>query len=498
MHEERSENHHISSEEHRIRVEKVKKLREQGIEPWPQSKPTNATCQQVLDEFDAHAESKEYQLVGRIVGLREHGKTAFVHIQDRSGKLQLYMRKDVLGDAAFDELLHLIDVGDLIWCSGQSFKTKMGEITLKVTSYTLLSKCLHPLPEKFHGIADIEIKHRQRYLDLIASPQSRERFKKRSQIVTRMRHFFEDHDFMEVETPMLHTIAGGAAAHPFVTHHNALDMDLYLRIAPELYLKRLVIGGIERVYEINRCFRNEGISTRHNPEFTSVEWYIAHENYIWMMSFTEQMLHAVARVACADASHVPYGDLILDFASPFKRMTMLQAVMQYADCTESDLQDGAIDTLLKKHKITLVNKEATWGHKLYALFEEFVEAQLIQPTFVTQFPVEVSPLAKRNPENPALTDRFELFIAGMELANGFTELNDPFEQEARFKEQVEAKAAGDEEAHEFDADFILALEYGLPPTVGAGIGIDRLVMLLTNTTSIKDVILFPTLKKKHE
>ncbi len=351
----------LVQKKHRIRVEKVNKLRAQGIEPWPQFKPTNATCQKIIDEFPDHVESKEYQLVGRIIALREHGKTAFVHIQDRSGKLQLYMRKDVLGDAAFDELLHLIDVGDIIWCSGQSFKTKMGEITLKVTSYTLLSKCLHPLPEKFHGIADIEIKHRQRYLDLIVSPESRERFKKRSHIITKMRHFFEDHDFIEVETPMLHTIAGGAAARPFVTHHNVLDMDLYLRIAPELYLKRLVIGGLERVYEINRNFRNEGISTRHNPEFTSVEWYIAYEDYLWMMNFTERMLHEVARVVCADASQVPYGDLILDFASPFKRMTMLEAVMQYTQCTASDLQDGTIDTLLKKHAIKLVNKQATWG-----------------------------------------------------------------------------------------------------------------------------------------
>jgi lysyl-tRNA synthetase class 2 len=496
MHEEHSEHQHISSEEHRIRLEKVKKLREQGIEPWPQTKPVNSTNQEVIDEFPDHAESKEYQLAGRIITLREHGKTAFVHIQDRTGKLQLYIRKDVVGDAAFDELIHLIDVGDIIWAQGQSFRTKMGEITLKVTHYALLSKCLHPLPEKFHGIADVEIKYRQRYLDLIATPESRERFKRRSQIITTMRHFFEEHDCLEVETPMLHPIAGGAAARPFITHHNVLDMDLYLRIAPELYLKRLVIGGFDRVYEINRNFRNEGVSTRHNPEFTSVEWYIAYEDYLWMMNFTERMLHAIARTVCVDASQVAYGDLVLNFASPFRHMTMVEAVMEYAQCSEKDIQDGAIDALIKKHNITLVNKDATWGHKLYALFEEFVESKLIQPTFITQFPVEVSPLAKRNPDNPALTDRFELFIAGMELANGFTELNDPIDQEKRFKEQIEAKQAGDEEAHEYDADFILALEYGLPPTVGAGIGVDRLVMLLTNTTSIKDVILFPALKKK--
>jgi lysyl-tRNA synthetase class 2 len=365
-----------------------------------------------------------------------------------------------------------------------------------VSELTLLSKCLYPLPEKFHGLQDVETKYRQRYLDLISNKESRERFKKRSEIIHVMRDFFVDHDFLEVETPMLHPIAGGAAAKPFVTHHNTLDMELFLRIAPELYLKRLVVGGLERVYEINRNFRNEGISTRHNPEFTSMECYIAYKDYIWMMDFLEQMLHHIAKFVCEDASKVRYNDFRLDFASPFKRMKMTEAVVEYADCNAEDLSDSNIDKLLKKHNIKLDNKDATWGYKLYALFEELVEPNLIQPTFITQFPVEVSPLAKRNAENPAMTDRFELFIAGMEIANAFSELNDPFDQAARFEKQVAAKAAGDVEAHEYDADFILALEYGLPPTCGLGVGVDRLVMLLTNTTSIKDVILFPTLKKK--
>jgi lysyl-tRNA synthetase class 2 len=298
-----------------------------------------------------------------------------------------------------------------------------------------------------------------------------------------------------VETPMLHPIPGGAAAKPFVTHHNVLDADLYLRIAPELYLKRLVVGGFERVYELNRNFRNEGVSTRHNPEFTAVEWYIAHHDYVWMMDFTETLIKAVAQEVCDDITHIPYGQYVLDFTQPFARMSMAQAVAQYANCIPADLQSDAINTLVAKYNVK-VAVGASWGYALYALFEQLVEPNLIQPTFITEFPVEVSPLAKRNADNPALTDRFELFVAHMEIANAFTELNDPFDQAARCKQQAAAKTAGDEEAHAYDADFIHALEYGMPPTVGAGIGVDRLVMLLTNTTSIKDVILFPALKKK--
>jgi lysyl-tRNA synthetase, class II len=485
------------SQEHEIRVEKVKKLRELGIEPWPESKPVNATCAEVINNFASEGESRVYEIAGRVIAIREHGKTAFVHMQDLSGKLQLYMRQDVVGDAVFDQFKHFIDLGDIIWVTGQSFKTKTGEITLKVTGYTLLSKCLQPLPEKFHGIADIEIKYRQRYLDLIATPESRERFKKRFEIVRLMRAFFDAHGCMEVETPMLHPIAGGAVARPFVTHHNALNMDLFLRIAPELYLKRLVVGGFDRVYEINRNFRNEGISTRHNPEFTSLECYIAYHDYLYMMELTESLFRKLAHAVCADPKKIPYGSHVLDLDDAFVRMTMQEAVQEYAQCSEADLTESNIDKVLKKHMITFDTKQATWGHKLYALFEKLVEPNLIRPTFITQFPVEVSPLAKRNPQNPLLTDRFELFIAGMELANAFSELNDPFDQAERFKEQVNARQAGDQEAHAYDADYIQALEYALPPTVGLGIGIDRLVMLLTNTTSIKDVILFPTLKKKE-
>lgn len=486
---------HEVSQEHQIRLEKLKAMRAQSIDPWPSNKPTNAFCSDVIKEFKEGVPSRVYEIAGRIVALRGHGKTLFAQLQDVSGKVQIYLKQEDLGTQSFDLFTKYIDLGDIIWCSGTSFKTKTGEITLHVKSWQLISKCLHPLPEKFHGLADIEIKYRQRYLDLISSPESRERFIKRSEIIRIMRRSFDEYKFMEVETPMLHPIPGGAEAKPFITHHNALDMDLYLRIAPELYLKRLIIGGFERVYEINRCFRNEGLSTKHNPEFTTVEWYIAYHDYVWMMDFVEQMLKTIAQAVCP-SPQVPFGELVLDFQAPFKRMTMFDAVLLYGKFKSEELVGSAIDAALKKHNIVVEKKNATWGERLYVLFDKLVEPQLIQPTFITQFPVEVSPLAKRNPNNPDFVDRFELFIAGMEMSNGFNELNDPADQAERFKEQAQARAAGSEEAHFYDADYVLALEYGLPPTVGAAIGIDRLTMLLTNTTSIRDIILFPTLKRK--
>ena len=483
------------SEEHKIRVEKVHTLRKQGIEPWPQFKPINAMCNDVVSEFDEEKESREYYIAGRILTLREHGKTVFATIQDRSGKLQIYIRKDDVGGKAFDFFARYFDIGDIIGCAGKSFRTKMGEVTLKVSGFDLLSKCLHPLPEKWHGIHDVEIKYRQRYLDLISTAESRERFAKRSEIIRIMRSFFDKHDYMEVETPMLHSIPGGATARPFVTHHNALDMELYLRIAPELYLKRLVVGGFERVYEINRSFRNEGISTKHNPEFTMVEFYTAHQGYNYAMDFVENMIKHIAERVCG-TMRVEFGEHTLDFSVPFKRITMQEAVAQYAECASQDLNGAGIDTIIKKHNIHLAKKDISWGEKLSVLFEELVESRLIQPTFITKFPVEISPLAKRNPSEQQFVDRFELFIAGVELSNGFNELNDPFDQADRFREQAQARTAGEEEAHFYDADYVLALEYGLPPTVGVGIGIDRLTMFLTNATSIRDVILFPTLKRK--
>ncbi len=483
-----------ASQEHQVRVQKVKKLREMGIDPWPAAKPVTATTQQIVDEFTDGSE-RHYAAAGRLVAVRGHGKTSFGVIQDRSGKIQIYFKEDVLGSEKFELLKNFIDLGDIIWVTGTSFRTKTGEITLQVQNFTLLSKCLHPLPEKFHGIADVEIRYRQRYLDLISDAQSRQTFKTRSTMIREIRHYFEDHDFMEVETPMLHPIPGGAAARPFVTHHNALNSELFLRIAPELYLKRLVIGGFERVYEINRNFRNEGISTRHNPEFTMLEFYVANHDYYFMMDFVEGMFRHVISKAHGSLT-IPFGPHMLDFSQRFTRMSVKEAVLHYGNYKESDIAPHNIDKELVKHEAKLAHPDASYAQKLFALFEEVAEPHLIQPTFIIDFPLEVSPLAKRDEHNPGFVARFELFIGGMELANAFNELNDPFDQEERFRQQAATHEAGDDEAHRFDADFIKALEHGLPPTVGCGIGIDRLAMLLTNSTSIKDVILFPTLKRK--
>ncbi len=481
--------------EHEVRLEKVNQMRAAGIEPWPEHKKTNATTKHVVDEYNSD-ESSEYCIAGRIISMREHGKTIFAHIQDRAAKLQIYIKEDILGTEQFEFIKKFIDIGDYIWIQGQSFKTKRGEITLKAHDIVLLSKCLHPLPEKFHGLTDIETIYRQRYLDLISNITSRERFKKRSQIIQIMRQFLQSHDFIEVETPMLHPIAGGATARPFITHHNALDSEFFLRIAPELYLKRLVIGGFERVFEINRNFRNEGISTRHNPEFTMLEFYMAHQDYIFAMDFVEKMLRKTVTEVCVSLE-IPYGEHMLNFKNPFRRVTLYDSLTEIGGLTDDEISEGKIDQTIKKHGIKLANKKASYQEKQFGLFEELVEPKLIDPTFVTEYPIKVSPLAKRDETNSEVAARFELFIAGMEVANSFNELNEPFDQAQRFKQQLQARAAGDLEAHEYDAEYIQALEYGLPPTVGVGIGIDRLTMLLTNTTSIKDVILFPTLKKKE-
>ncbi len=484
------------SAQHRIRVEKVAELRQMGIEPWPDVQPVTAHCAQVIEEFKDDEVERKYAIAGRLMAMRLHGKTAFAQLMDMSGRVQLYFRSDVLDEKSFKELEKFIDVGDMLWCEGTSFRTKTGEVTLKVHKYVLLAKCLFPLPEKFHGLHDIEIKYRQRYLDLMTNQESRNRFIKRSLIVSGLRTYLNERGYLEVETPMLHPIAGGAAAKPFITHHNALHSDFYLRIAPELYLKRLVIGGLERVYEINRNFRNEGISTKHNPEFTMLEFYTAYQDYNFSMDLVEDMLKTTAQNACG-ATKLPYENYEIDFGSPFKRIAMYDAVVEYSGLTKAELTEDAIDATITKHRAK-VPQGASYGQKIYALFDTLVEAKLIQPTYIIDFPIEVSPLTKRDSKNPAIAPRYELFIAGMEVANSYNELNDPFDQAQRFHDQLKAHAAGDEEAHQFDADYIRALEYGLPPTVGVGIGIDRLVMLLTNTPSIKEVILFPTLKKKAE
>jgi lysyl-tRNA synthetase class 2 len=486
---------HELSDETKVRIAKVEEMRGEGVEPWPAAREVKNTCQQVVVQFGTQEEQKSYMISGRLMSLRWHGKTAFADLQDRSSRLQLYFKKDIIGENLFGILKKFIDIGDILWIQGSPFKTKMGEITLEVKEFELLSKCLHPLPEKFHGLTDTEKRYRQRYLDLIVNPESKEKFIRRTLLVRSMRTFLDNHGFLEVETPMLHPIAGGATARPFVTHHNAYDTDFYLRIAPELYLKRLIVGGLERVYEINRNFRNEGVSTKHNPEFTMCEFYMANHDYLFIMGFVEEMLRTMMLESCGSLK-VPFGDHILDFGLSFKRLSIRDSVLEIGGLQEKDIQEKTIDATLKKYTVKMANKKASLGEKIFALFEELVEHKLIQPTFITDFPIEVSPLAKRDSQNPNIAARFELFIAGMELSNGFNELNDPFDQAERFEQQLEAHKAGNDEAHQYDADYIHALEYALPPTVGVGIGIDRLAMLLTNTTSIKDVILFPTLKKK--
>ncbi len=484
------------SEEHAIRVAKIEKMRAQGIEPWPETQAVTTTSSQIIRQFAEGNVHLVYNIAGRLVSIREHGKTIFAHLQDSVGKMQIYLRNDILASNTFKQWIDYVDVGDIVWCSGTAFKTKMGEITLQVTDFRLLSKCLYPLPDKFHGLVDVEQRYRQRYLDLISNEDSRQRFIARSTIVRTVRCFLDDHAYMEVETPMLHPIPGGATAKPFKTHHNALDMELYLRIAPELYLKRLVVGGFDRVYEINRNFRNEGISTKHNPEFTMLEFYTAYQDYFYAMDIVENLLRAIV-LAVSDVQEIVYGAVTLDFSKQFDRLSMEDAVVKYIGCSHDQLHPDNIDYLLEEHKLSGRPGIVSWGYKLCLLFEELVEKQLVQPTFITHFPVEVSPLAKRNKDNPALTDRFELYVCSMELSNGFTELNDPFDQAKRFKDQVEARKAGNVEAHLYDADFIKALEYAMPPTVGVGIGIDRLTMILTNAPSIRDIVLFPTLRHKQ-
>jgi len=480
--------------EHALRKQKVETMRGQGIEPWPSFEPVTATCAEVIDDYEAREESNVYAIAGRIMSMRLHGKTAFMHLQDRSGRVQVYIKRDVVGDEAFSFLKAMVDIGDILWCKGFSFRTQTGEVTLEVEQFKLVSKSLYPLPEKFHGLTDQETKYRQRYLDLIANPETRDRFIKRSQIIKIMRSYLDSHGFIEVETPMLHPIAGGAVARPFITHHNALNQDLYLRIAPELYLKRLVVGGLERVYEINRNFRNEGISTKHNPEFTMLEFYMAYQDYHYIMGFVEEMLRKAVREVC-ETMTVEYEGNTIDFGEPFLRLPMRESLITHGGLTEADITPESIGATAKKLGVEMPSG-ASFGEHIASLFEHCVESKLIQPTFITHFPIEISPLSKRDSEDPTIAARFELFIAGMEISNGFNELNDPFDQAQRFRDQVAAHKAGDEEAHQYDADYVHALEYALPPTVGVGIGIDRFTMLLTSTPSIKEVILFPTLKRK--
>ncbi len=434
-------------------------------------------------------------VAGRVMLKRVMGKASFFTLQDVSGQIQVYLRGQDIGETLYEEVKHW-DLGDIVGVTGYLFRTNTGELSIHATSAELLTKSLRPLPDKFHGLHDTEVRYRQRYVDLIVNQHSRETFRRRSMIIAGIRQFMIDRGFLEVETPMMHPIPGGAAAKPFVTHHNALDMPLYLRIAPELYLKRLVVGGFEQVFEINRNFRNEGLSARHNPEFTMMEFYWAYADYNDLMDMTEALLSKLA-LDVTGSTELNYQGTQISFAGPFERLSIKQSILKYnADVTAADLEDIDALTRIVEAKGFKVLPGSGLGKVQTILFEETVEHQLIQPTFITEYPAEVSPLARRNDENPEVTDRFELFIGGREIANGFSELNDSEDQAERFLEQAKAKEAGDDEAMHYDADYIRALEYGLPPTAGEGIGIDRLVMLLTDAPSIRDVLLFPQMR--HE
>ena len=478
------------------RIKKVSELREMGIKPYGDPFDASDHTAELVNKYsDTTKESLEAEhitcsLAGRIITIRDFGKAAFAHIQDSTGKIQIYLKRDVLGEK--HNLLKKLDIGDIIGIKGRLFRTRTNELTVEVETFSLLTKSIRPLPEKWHGLKDIETRYRQRYIDLIVNPEVRENFAKRSIIIRAVRDFLEARGFIEVETPMMHQIPGGATAKPFKTFHNALGVDLYLRIAPELYLKRLLVGGYERVYELNKNFRNEGISTRHNPEFSMLEFYIAYKDYNFLMSLTEE-LFSYAAMKVAGSMKIPYGDTEIDLTPPWPRVPMLEALEKNGVPPEVFTDAEKAKSWARANKIDIPNG-SSMGKILDEIFKEKVEPSLIQPTFITDHPVELSPLAKRKADNPALVERFELFISAREIANAFSELNDPFDQRERFLEQVKAKEAGDDEAHEMDEDFIKALEIGMPPAAGEGIGIDRLVMLLTNSHSIRDVVLFPQLK----
>ena len=476
----------------RIRRDKLRELQEAGADPFEQVRfdRTNFTTD-IKDRFE-EMEGQTVRLAGRMMSKRVMGKASFADLSDRYGRLQLYVTRDALGEDVY-KAFKKMDIGDLIGIAGEVFRTQKGEISVKVTELTLLSKNLIPLPEKWHGLKDTDMRYRQRYVDLIINPEVRDTFEKRSAIVREIRRFMDGRGFMEVETPCLNTIPGGAAARPFITHHNALDIDMYMRIATELHLKRLIVGGLEQVYEIGRIFRNEGMDTRHNPEFTTIELYQAYTDYQGMMDITEDMVvHVCEKVL--GTTKVTYQGTELDFSKGWKRMTMADAVKEYSGLDFMAMSPEEALEAVKARGLEIEKNKDSWGDLLAQCYDEYVEENLIQPTFITDYPVEISPLAKRKASDPRLTERFECFVYGRELCNAFSELNDPIDQRQRFERQVALREAGDDEANMMDTDFVTALEYGMPPTGGMGMGIDRLVMFLTDSASIRDVLLFPTMK----
>ncbi|MED1608040.1 lysine--tRNA ligase [Cytobacillus kochii] len=495
-----SQNHEELNDQLVVRREKMNSLREQGVDPFGKRFDRTHQSQQLVEEYSQfekeELEEKEIPvtIAGRIMTKRGKGKAGFAHIQDLSGQIQLYVRKDAVGEEAY-EVFTSADLGDIVGVSGVLFKTKVGELSVKAKQFELLTKALRPLPDKFHGLKDVEQRYRQRYLDLIMSEESKHTFITRSRIIQSMRRYLDDQGYLEVETPMMHAIAGGASAKPFITHHNALDMELYMRIAIELHLKRLIVGGMEKVYEIGRVFRNEGVSTRHNPEFTMIELYEAYADYRDIMSLTENLIAHIAEEVLGSTT-VQYGEYEINLKPEWKRLHMVDAVKEYTgvDFWKETSVDEA-RALAKEHGVE-ITEHMQYGHIVNEFFEQKVEEKLIQPTFIFGHPVEISPLAKKNENDPRFTDRFELFIVAREHANAFTELNDPIDQKERFEAQLKEREQGNDEAHMMDNDFIEALEYGMPPTGGLGIGVDRLVMLLTNAASIRDVLLFPHMRQK--
>lgn len=474
-----------------VRRAKLEALREAGIDPFGGAFQRSHSAAEVRSDFE-ELDGREVSLAGRIMARREHGKASFADLRDRTGLIQLHFRQDILGEDNYSIWLHLTDIGDIVGVQGKLFRTRRGEITIEVESWTLLTKSLRPLPEKWHGLKDIELRYRQRYLDLMMNPGVQETFQRRTQAIKAIRQFLDERGFVEVETSSMHSIPGGAAARPFITYHNALQRHFYLRIALELHLKRLLVGGLEKVYELGRVFRNEGISTRHNPEFTMLEVYEAYSDYAGMMSLTEEMIARVAEQTLG-ATRLTYQGQAIDLTPPWPRLTMLEAVERYAGVDFRALTSAAAREAAARLGVE-VDPVATWGQVLNTVFEERVESHLVQPVFILDYPAEISPLAKTKADDPRLVYRFEAYIACRELANAFSELNDPLDQRRRFEEQAAQKEAGDVEGRVIDDDFLTALEYGMPPAGGLGIGIDRLVMLLTDAPSIRDAILFPTLR----